>query len=324
VSIQSKLTQYLTSERLSNFKNSLVGPLIHYGAWFTGLDCAEAARWVTVVPRHPKFKFDNSQYETIMRVRLFLPIRKLIEGTICACNQTPKVRVDVTGHHLITGCGMHGTRHEQHDMMVLELTHMAGYCGFLTRREPVGCFHTTEPSDEKRPDLAILNPQVSELLPELDGSNSKLILDVQITSPIPGSQSGVFRAMTPGVSRTANHEANKAYNSKNRKYKRLALENGLSFLPIIFETTGRPHPTVVKFVRSMAEDCEEVKKISKDIIYGYVMNSLSCVLQRGIANAINVRVSTLNGRQTRSANRGYGTSREFVSTHQEFCARTRK
>ncbi len=28
-------------------------------------------------------------------------------------------------------------------------------------------------------------------------------------------------------------------------------------------------------------------KVSADIIYGYVMNSLSCVLQRGLANSIN-------------------------------------
>ncbi len=114
-----------------------------------------------------------------------------------------------------------------------------------------------------------------------------------------------------------------AYDS-TRDYNIVAQENNLSFLPIIFETSGRPHPDVVKFVRAMADECAEAKGVSADIIYGYVMNSLSCVLQRGIANSINLRVNTLNGRQTRTARRGYGTSGDFVATHENFNASMRR
>ena len=130
--------------------------------------------------------------------------------------------------------------------------------------------------------------------------------------------------MTVGMSKTADHESNKAYDGKNRKYEDLAQENNLSFLPIIFETSGRPHPDVVKFVRAMADECAEAKGVPADIIYGYVMNSLSCVLQRGLANSINGRVNTLNGRQTRTASRGYGTSGDFVASHEQFDARLRR
>jgi hypothetical protein len=64
---------------------------------------------------------------------------------------------------------------------------MTAYCGYITRREPLGCFHGTEPNTGKKP---ISNPMVSKNLPELDGTNPRFILDVQITSPIPGVQSG--------------------------------------------------------------------------------------------------------------------------------------
>ena len=77
-------------------------------------------------------------------------------------------------------------------------------------------------------------------------------------------------------------------------------------------------------MKIVASDAEDVKKISKEILYGYMMNSLSCVLQKGIANAINGRVCTLNGRLTRTATRGYGTSRDFVSTHEQFSVAGRR
>jgi hypothetical protein len=57
-------------------------------------------------------------------------------------NKMLMARIDETGHHLTTGCGMHGTRHDQHDMLVLELSHMTAYCGYITRRKPLGCFHS--------------------------------------------------------------------------------------------------------------------------------------------------------------------------------------
>ena len=302
LSIQSKLTQHLIDSRHKQFKDSLVGPLIHHGCWFTSLEHKDAGRWLTVVPKHSVFIFNNSQFQTQLRVRLFMEIGKMHEGTICDCKR--RTRVDKNGHHFISGCGMQGLVSDQHDAMVLELSHMAGYCGMNTRREPLGCFHGTEPDNGKKPDLVILNPMISELLPALDGCNSKLILDVMYTNPVPGSQKGVYTHMSPYIAHKVEHAADKAFNYKIHKYATIAADNGLSFLPIIFESTGRPHKDVVKFVQSMAEDAAEVKKLDPAIIYGYVMNRLSCAFQKGISNTINTRVATLNGHLTRAATQG--------------------
>ncbi len=126
--------------------------------------------------------------------------------------------------------------------------------------------------------------------------------------------------MSPYIAHKVEHAADKAFNYKIHKYATIAADNGLSFLPIIFESTGRPHKDVVKFVQSMAEDAAEVKKLDPAIIYGYVMNRLSCAFQKGISNTINTRVATLNGHLTRAANRGHVMSRDFVATHEQFRA----
>jgi hypothetical protein len=117
------------------------------------------------LPSVQKLLFTNSQFQTQLRVRLYMEIGKLREGTICDCKR--KTKVDKNGHHFMSGCGMQGLLSDQHDAMVLEISHMAGYCGLNTRREPLGCFRETDPDCGKKPDLVILNPMISELLLEI-------------------------------------------------------------------------------------------------------------------------------------------------------------
>ena len=106
-----------------------------------------------------------------------------------------------------------------------------------------------------------------------------------------------------------------AFKGKNGTYKNVAHQNGLSFLPIIFESTGRLHPSAVQFFRSVAQFAEEPLKIPKATLYGYMMKRLSCTLQRGIANSILSRISAIKGHQSRVMRKSYTHSHDFVSTH---------
>ena len=101
-------------------------------------------------------------------------------------------------------------------------------------------------------------------------------MDVQITSPIPGSQNGVFSDMSTKLSKQTERAASKAFAAKNKKYKQIAADNRLSFLPLIFESPGRPAETTVKFLKSMAKHAAEVKKINVSIVFSYMMTRLSC------------------------------------------------
>jgi hypothetical protein len=317
--VQSILTNYVVREKLALFKAKLIGPHIHLAAWMTSLECPEAGRWLTVVPRCDTFQFNNACYETSLRYRLLLPQRNLVEGTICNCKR--KTVLDVTGHHLVSGCGCYGKRTQHHDSMAYALNGSISYCGLRSVREELGCFRGTDPENGKRPDISVLNPLPSEDLVHSQGGTPKLVLDVQITCPIPGSQGGVFKRMTPYHAKKALHQADKAFNHKNNTYKKIAEDNGLSFLPIIFESTGRAHPKTLEFIDSISEHAAEVKRIDKGIIFGFIMNKLSCTLQKGIGDTISSRLSTINGHLTRAASRHYSLSNAFVSSHERFRSR---
>ena len=91
-------------------------------------------------------------------------------------------------------------------------------------------------------------------------------------------------------------QADYAYADKNRKYKNVSHQNGLSFSPLIFESTGRMHKSTVAILRSFAKLAEEPLRIPKAVLYSYFIRRISCCLQRSIARAILTRVSEIKGR----------------------------
>ena len=114
-----------------------------------------------------------------------------------------------------------------------------------------------------------------------------------------------------------------AFGNKNTKYLHIANTNGLSFKPIIFESTGRVHEDTAKFFQKLAGHAGEVKGMDKSIVYGYMMNKLSVVLQYYTAQSIITRTNTVNGRVGR-ATAGYAMSDTFVFNHDRFNARIRR
>ena len=64
-------------------------------------------------------------------------------------------------------------------------------------------------------------------------------------------------------------QADHAYADKNRKYKNVSHQNGLSFSPLIFESTGRMHKSTVAILRSFAKLAEEPLRIPKAVLYSY-------------------------------------------------------
>ena len=295
------------------FRNKLVGARAAHGVWLTSLMSEEAGKWLTTVPKLAKYKFSNLKYSTQMRFRLHLEIPDICYGVRCLCSR--RTVVDATGHHLVTGCGYDGHRHRIHDTVVHELTACLRYCGLWVIREELGCFKLALPHCNKRPDISINNPLPGGDFLQ-DGCGAKLVLDVQVTCPMVGAQGGVLQQDLSGVQiREKGRAAKKAFNGKNVKYKQIANNSGISFQPIIFESTGAMEETTVKFLRQCAKHCAEVKKIDESIIYGYITNRLSCVFQSCIADSIIARSHVINSHATRAAARAYIVSDDHVRTH---------
>jgi hypothetical protein len=109
--------------------------------------------------------------------------------------------------------------------------------------------------------------------------------------------------------------ADKVNAGKNTKYREKAHQNGLSFLPVIFESTGRMHPDAIKMFKSFAKLAEIPLKIPKATLYGFFIKRLSCTLQRAIANTILSRTTTIRGRLSKAVRCSRALSYDAVSSH---------
>ena len=79
-------------------------------------------------------------------------------------------------------------------------------------------------------------------------------------------------------------------NQKYSKYKNLANDNNLIFIPFIFETSGAIHPLGENFLK-VAKVGANLNYIPYNIFYNYIMKTLSCAFQKSISSNLNLRLS---------------------------------
>ena len=141
-------------------------------------------------------------------------------------------------------------------------------------------------------------------------------MDVQITNPIPGSRKGIVPdSFRVGQAKQPRRAAKKSYEGKVLKYGAISARNSLEFLPIIIETTGGMEEKARSYITSLSVEASQTKKIKASILYSYMMNRLSCTLQRNLANSIICRANTINGHGSQSTERTYTASYGFVRDH---------
>jgi hypothetical protein len=245
--------------------------------------------------------------------------KRIIPGSVCNCStQRQRVTLDLKGHHVASGCRLDGVRQATHDGVKYEIAGIINYSGGRTKIEERGCFAATDPSSQMRPDISVRNPP--------DGG-SELLLDVCVTSPLPGVGNGNLSNSSLNLTAAVDvgRAARTKFNNKNIKYKAIAEANQLTFLPIIFESTGRLHPESLQFFKDLAKYAEEEEKRINDktVLFAYMMNRISCALQKNIARSIIRRLAVVNSHRDRDVARSYDTSHDFVSTHNHFYVNNR-
>ncbi len=254
-------------------------------AWFTSLQNPEAGKWLEAIPKFRKLQMSNLEFMTALRFRLQLPAPGMLDGVKCSCKKGPTL--DRCGHHLVSGCGNESYRKNLHDALVVELHGILSYCGCWAAREEYGCFAELDPNNKRRPDISIYNP--------VNSTKRKECVDVSVTCPIEGADSGVMRdPPSRAVARTPYRHAKIAFNAKKNKYGPLTDPIGFGFLPFIFESSGALDQRAKDFLAKYAKKAAEVRKIGADVLYGYFVKRLSLCLQKGIASSINGRLHKLN------------------------------
>ena len=295
--LQCYLNNWHKEARIKKFEQDLVqSPEDHCRlAWFVSLRCSFAGKWLDTCPKTDKFTLSNTLFISALRYRLMLEQPTVSPGSRCTCSRRPVI--DSLGHHLATHCGKDGFRNKTHDSVVLVLKEMLNRASLVTRREELGCFREADPNSNERPDLSVLN------FPEM----RKLVIDVQVTCPVPGDKS-----LTKAQAATPSRAANAAYQRKKSKYADLCDANNLEFLPFIIESTGRLHGEADKFFKKVVSIMSDNSAVHQSVLSAYWQSRLSMCLQSQISQAIVTRAQHINSGRCNQNN--YDFSLSFISS----------
>ena len=295
--LQCYLNNWHKEARIKKFEQDLVqSPEDHCRlAWFVSLRCSFAGKWLDTCPKTDKFTLSNTLFISALRYRLMLEQPTVSPGSRCTCSRRPVI--DSLGHHLATHCGKDGFRNKTHDSVVLILKEMLNRASLVTRREELGCFREADPNSNERPDLSVLN------FPEM----RKLVIDVQVTCPVPGDKS-----LTKAQAATPSRAANAAYQRKKSKYADLCDANNLEFLPFIIESTGRLHGEADKFFKKVVSIMSDNSAVHQSVLSAYWQSRLSMCLQSQISQAIVTRAQHINSGRCNQNN--YDFSLSFISS----------
>ena len=265
-------------------------------AWCESLQDNTAGLWLDCAPKSEMHKIANDEFRVALTLRLFLHQKCIIPGTMCDCRKGKSaIPLDCNGIHLTTGCIKGGNSIHNHDRVKDQTAKILSYCGLSTKVEEQNAFRVYDEDNGKRPDITIFNH------PDHAG---KFFLDVRISSPVPANSG----PLTIPQAKKKFRAGNKAFSEKVNSYKH-ALDQGLGFLPIIFETTGQMHHETLPFLVTCLEQASRVRQIPFTVLWKYWMSTLMFTLQRSMAQGIIGRSSEIYGRRFKET---YETSRGAV------------
>ena len=266
----------------NNFiKNIETIPGCQYLAWYQSIAHSTSGYFLYTCPKNNDLTFNNIEFSTTISLRLFLNIPIISKNQICSCKLHPLI--DQTGHHLVTGCKEEGVRQAHHKSTQKTLSKLLTFTGFKNTIEETNCFTRLDPNNKKRPDISIHNPQTI-------GYENDLLLDISFVSPLIGIQNGNMVNLSINKAKKDFRASNARYHLKNTKYSELANDNNKKFLPFIIETSGTLHPSAEKLIKDIAKVGAINTNIPFNIIYNYMMKTISCTIQKSFAIRIFSRI----------------------------------
>uniref|UniRef100_A0A0G4G214 Uncharacterized protein n=1 Tax=Chromera velia CCMP2878 TaxID=1169474 RepID=A0A0G4G214_9ALVE len=195
--------------------------------------------WLTAIPSSGWTRISLTLFTTAIRLRLGLSIPEIRRNPICVYG-TP---LDVEGQHAQT-CGTGGGVwwwHEQMKDAFYSLLQGLRHCYVI--REPtfgqLGLSTATRLVEErqKRPDFLAGLP-----------SGDTVLADVAVTHPFSIDANRLCR-----FAKTAGSAARGMEKVKNDRYGEICHEIGFRFVPLVFETYGRPGEGVLRFLKEVVK-----------------------------------------------------------------------
>jgi hypothetical protein len=240
--------------------------------------------YLNLIPKENVNKFNNAQFRAALLHRLYERQEVWVEGTLCNCKlHTP---LDELGHHLANRCAKEGYRHSTHDKLTRCLQEMFVALGQRVVLEPRMLF-----------DNSLMKPDIiSRNYPK---STSPVIFDITVTEPLHSTNMYLSTATTEFKA------GEEAHARKITKYDSVATEHGYQFIPLVFESTGRPSKDVKKVFNTLFQNYRETYQIPHSAITNmraYWMCKISATLQRCIADSIVLRSRYANSNYKETTN----------------------
>jgi hypothetical protein len=285
-----KLQNIFSSEMTENLQDKFIKsiekiPGCNYLTWYTSISNSSSGYFLYTSPKNIDFTFNNMEFSTSLCLRLYLPLPVIPNNQQCLCKNNPKI--DIQGHHLITGCKEFGVRQNHHKLLQNGLSKILNYTGFKNSIEESNCFNRFDPFNKQRPDISIHNPQSI-------GYDNDLLLDISFVSPFSGIQSGSLTNFSIKRAKKNFYAANARFQLKKNKYSEIATANNKNFLPFIIETSGSLHPLAEKFLKDISKVSMIYVNLSYQILYNYIMKTISCIIQKSFASRIFSRIAIMS------------------------------
>jgi len=207
-------------------------------------------------------------------MRLFMP---QVPPCTCLC----KNQVDAEGFHWRGGCGHGGIRTNTHNDVVAMLKTIFQYCGCHVRIEESHMF-----SDNKRGDLTVRG---------LEGHPRPQVMDVRITSAVPANGGPITEREADDPNFPDKH-LEKHSKQKSYKYKEEARRAGLGFLPLVMDTSGRMHKTLVDVLETAIDSAATVRNIPFSVLKHYWFSALLFTLHNAQTRGMEVLKHKVLGR----------------------------
>ena len=242
--------------------------------FFNSIRDGDAGRILEMAPKSSMHRMVNHNLKSYIRMRLFMP---QVPPCTCLC----KNPVDVQGFHWRGGCGHGGIRTNTHNDVVAMIKTIFLYCGCHVRTEESHMF-----SDNKRGDLTVRG---------LDGYPRPQVMDVRITSAVPANGGPITEREADDPKFPAKH-LEKHAKQKSHKYKEEARAAGLGFLPLVMDTSGRMHKTLIDVLETAIDSAAIVRNIPFSVLKHYWFSALLFTLHNAQTRGMEVLKHKVLGR----------------------------
>uniref|UniRef100_A0A0G4HD04 Uncharacterized protein n=1 Tax=Chromera velia CCMP2878 TaxID=1169474 RepID=A0A0G4HD04_9ALVE len=252
---------------------------------------AAASAWLSAIPSSGWLRFPPAVYRVALHIRLGLPIPEIRRAGLCVCGSLLNPR----GHHA-QKCPNRGGVHWQHEQIKGAFTQILRGLRHTHVLEETTFGHLGVTTDSRLTEER--NKRVN-LFASLSNGDT-LLANVSVTFPI---SSDASRLRTR--SKTVRAAAKTKSEEKVRKYAVAARAVGLRFVPLVFETFGRPDRETVSFVKELVSVASsragfltegELMAVHAQLTDRY-WKILGYTLQRYVA--INILTSAFHGRSQR-------------------------